>query len=275
MAGQCWNTLSRVIRSVIPPAEVQLELFQRLSPSARQARLTGGAQLLAAESVALGALTLPVDFVRHPKARVYRLMLRRDGTARVTVPRFGSLGEARNFLLRHTQWLAERARLLGLEEKRAGEDAARNLILFRGERREITLSEDGKTLRIGASEFPVPRIRNKSLSARAETALKRLAATELSGRVRELAATHAIIVGAVSIRGQRTRWGSCSSRGLISLNWRLVQVPEFVRDYIVLHELAHRKHLNHSQRFWAEVARLCPDYKAAEKWLHEDGRRIL
>ncbi len=275
MAGQCWNMLSRVIRSVLPPAEVQLELFQRLSPSARQARLTGGAQLLAAESVLLGSQTLAVDFVRHPKARVYRLMLRRDGSARVTVPRFGTLGDARNFLLRHTDWLAERARLLGVAEKNAGEDAARNLVLFRGERREAALSEDGRTLKIGDSEFPVPRIRDKSLSARAEAVLKRLAAKELPERVRELAAAHSISVQAVSIRGQRTRWGSCSARGVVSLNWRLVQIPEFVRDYIILHELAHRKHLNHSRRFWAEVERLCPDYKAAEKWLHEDGRRVL
>jgi predicted metal-dependent hydrolase len=275
MAGPCWNMLSRVIRSELAPPEVQLDLFQRLSPSARPIRPTGGAQLLAAETVALAGMSVAVDFVRHPKARVYRLMLRRDGTARVTLPRYGSLGEARNFLLRHTHWLAERARKQSLEEVRAGDDASKNLIRFRGERVPVVLSEDGRTMRIGATDFPVPRIRNKELAARADEALKRLAARELPERVRELAALHGVLIKQVSVRGQRTRWGSCSSRGLVSLNWRLVQVPESVRDYIILHELAHRKHLNHSMRFWAEVARLCPDYETAEKWLRENGRNIL
>jgi predicted metal-dependent hydrolase len=69
------------------------------------------------------------------------------------------------------------------------------------------------------------------------------------------------------VRNQRSRWGSCSRRGTISLNWRLIQTPVSVRDYVILHELAHLKEMNHSKRFWREVARLCPDYKEAENWL--------
>ena len=76
-----------------------------------------------------------------------------------------------------------------------------------------------------------------------------------------------IRVQRVTVRNQRSRWGSCSRRGTISLNWRLVQTPEFVRDYIVLHELAHLREMNHSPRFWREVARLCPNFAEAEKWL--------
>jgi predicted metal-dependent hydrolase len=73
----------------------------------------------------------------------------------------------------------------------------------------------------------------------------------------------------VTMRNQRSRWGSCLRRGTISLNWRLVQAPGFVRDYIVLHELAHLKEMNHSRRFWGEVARPCPDFPAAERWLKQ------
>jgi predicted metal-dependent hydrolase len=75
----------------------------------------------------------------------------------------------------------------------------------------------------------------------------------------------------VVIRNQRSRWGSCSRRGTISLNWRLVQTPVFVRDYIILHELAHLKVMNHSKRFWKEVARLCPEYREAETWLKRNS----
>jgi predicted metal-dependent hydrolase len=105
-----------------------------------------------------------------------------------------------------------------------------------------------------------------------ERHLQSLAATELPKRTRALAELHGISVRKVSIRNQRSRWGSCSRRGTVSLNWRLVQVPEFVRDYIILHELAHFRQMNHSRRFWAEVAKLCPDFEAAEAWLKQHRR---
>jgi len=71
------------------------------------------------------------------------------------------------------------------------------------------------------------------------------------------------------VRNQRTRWGSCSRRGVISLNWRLIQLPAFVSDYVVLHELMHRRQLNHSDKFWREVEQVCPDYRSAERWLKQ------
>jgi predicted metal-dependent hydrolase len=96
-----------------------------------------------------------------------------------------------------------------------------------------------------------------------------LAARELPARVLELSARHQLTVRRITIRSQRSRWGSCSRHGTISLNWRLVQAPVFVRDYLVLHELAHLREMNHSPRFWREVARLCPNFAEAERWLKE------
>jgi predicted metal-dependent hydrolase len=99
--------------------------------------------------------------------------------------------------------------------------------------------------------------------------LWKLAARELPSRVAELANEHQFVVRRVSVRNQKSRWGSCSRQGTISLNWRLIQTPTFVRDYITLHELAHLKEMNHSKRFWREVARLCPDFARAERWLKD------
>jgi predicted metal-dependent hydrolase len=90
----------------------------------------------------------------------------------------------------------------------------------------------------------------------------------------ELAAPHALPVRRVTVRNQRSRWGSCSRRGTISLNWRLVQAPPFVRDYLIFHELAHLREMNHSTRFWQTVAGLCPDYQLAERWLKSHGRQL-
>jgi predicted metal-dependent hydrolase len=105
--------------------------------------------------------------------------------------------------------------------------------------------------------------------------LRVLARLELPPRTRELASLHQLTVKAVHVRNQRSRWGSCSGRKTISLNWRLIQLPPEISDYIILHELAHLTFLNHSERFWAEVARLCPDYSAAEHWLKTHGERLL
>jgi predicted metal-dependent hydrolase len=80
------------------------------------------------------------------------------------------------------------------------------------------------------------------------------------------------VVRGVTVRSQRTRWGSCSPSGRISLNWRLVQMPESVRDYVLLHELTHLLHLNHSKRFWRELERVCPWHRDARGWLKANGR---
>jgi predicted metal-dependent hydrolase len=99
--------------------------------------------------------------------------------------------------------------------------------------------------------------------------LWQLAAAEFPPRVLELAAAHQLTVQRVTIRNQRSRWGSCSRRGTISLNWRLIQTPPYVRDYIILHELMHLRQMNHSARFWREVESVCPDYETAERWLKQ------
>ena len=97
----------------------------------------------------------------------------------------------------------------------------------------------------------------------------KLAAKELPPRVLEHAVAHQLPVRRIAVRNQRSRWGSRSRHGTISLNWRLIQAPPFVRDYLILHELAHLREMNHSARFWREVERVCPSYETAERWLKQ------
>ena len=81
--------------------------------------------------------------------------------------------------------------------------------------------------------------------------------------------------GRITIRNQRTRWGSCSSKGNLNFNCLLVLFPDEVIDYVVVHELCHRKHMDHSKAFYAEVERVFPEYKKCQKWLKEHGRVYL
>lgn len=73
------------------------------------------------------------------------------------------------------------------------------------------------------------------------------------------------------IKAQKTRWGSCSSKGNLNFNWRLVMAPLWVLDYVVVHELSHLKHMNHSKEFWNTVSLYIPDYKKAVVWLKDNG----
>lgn len=84
-----------------------------------------------------------------------------------------------------------------------------------------------------------------------------------------------VTYGRITIRNQRTRWGSCSSKGNLNFNCLLMLAPPEVIDYVVVHELCHRKQMNHSPRFWAEVANVLPDYKEQEKWLNIHGAEII
>lgn len=81
----------------------------------------------------------------------------------------------------------------------------------------------------------------------------------------------------ILIRGQKTRWGSCSPRGTLSLNWKLLMAPESVIDYVIIHELAHLRHMNHSRKFWELVAKHCPNWKKHRRWLtlHEEELKTL
>lgn len=108
-----------------------------------------------------------------------------------------------------------------------------------------------------------------------EKDLRALARETLEPRVHALAGLHSLTVRSVSIRNQRSRWGSCSARGSIALNFRLVQMPSEVCDYVLLHELIHIKQQNHSVRFWRLVQAACPGFREAERWLKSEGRRLF
>jgi predicted metal-dependent hydrolase len=172
------------------------------------------------------------EFIRHPRARRYVVRVRDDGTVRVTIPRWGSKREAREFAEQQRSWIEKQRRRV--EEARV--------------RPRVEVTPD------------------------VEREMRARARRELPARLLDLARQHGVAVSRVSVRNQRWRWGSCSRRGHICLNWRLAWMPEPVRDYVMIHELMHLKRMDHSRKFWKLVAQACPDYEAARQWLraHQD-----
>ena len=114
-----------------------------------------------------------------------------------------------------------------------------------------------------------------TLSAEEVKALARQAAKAIPERVAVYAPRIGVSWGRITIRSQRTRWGSCSAKGNLNFNCLLMLCPEEVRDYVVIHELCHRKELNHSPAFWAEVGKACPDYARHRQWLKENGGSLI
>lgn len=115
------------------------------------------------------------------------------------------------------------------------------------------------------------RLMPSAFGAAERTALRDRAREELPARLLEIAAAHGLTVTGVSIRNQRTRWGSCGRDGKITLNWRLVLMPPAVRDYVLIHELMHLRRLDHSPAYWKLVAAACPGYREARQWLRIHG----
>ena len=117
---------------------------------------------------------------------------------------------------------------------------------------------------------PTEKLTREKVIALAEEALK-----VIPERVEYFAKVIGVTYGKITIRNQKTRWGSCSSKGNLNFNCLLMLAPPEVLDYVVVHELCHRKQMNHSKAFWAEVEKVCPDYKAAKKWLKEEGSQLI
>lgn len=104
---------------------------------------------------------------------------------------------------------------------------------------------------------------------------RELAGTVIGQKAKQYARQMQVTFNRITIRDQKTRWGSCSAKGNLNFNWRLILAPEEVLDYVVVHELAHRKEMNHSRRFWKQVEEVLPDYPVRRLWLKQNGDMLM
>ena len=231
---------------------------------------------LSGDLLVLATCKIRVTFQRNPRARRDILRLNSQGQACVTIPRWGSAAEARRFAERNSDWLERQFQRLASAPRHAFEWRLGTEFFFRGDLVKLESPSDGTRglVQFGSQTLRVPQSAG-DLRPIVEHHLWRLACEELPPRVLAGARAHGLQFGRVAVRNQRSRWGSCSRRGTISLNWRLIQVPPFVCDYIIVHELMHLRQMNHSRRFWAEVERACPDYPVAERWLKDHSAVLL
>ena len=212
---------------------------------------------------------------RHRQARRYTLRIH-SATREVllTMPPRGSLKQAREFAEKHGGWIAARLDRLpeptpfahGITVPLRGVD---HRIEHRpGARGTVWIEETAEErLLCVAGEAPhTPR--------RIRDFLKREAKNDLEAASRVAAEKLGVPIRRVSIRDQSSRWGSCSTTGVLSYSWRLILAPPFVLDYLAAHEVAHLIEMNHSRRFWRLVERICPHVTRAKTWLDVHGTNL-
>ena len=177
-----------------------------------------------------------VSYIRSQRARNLSIRINQQGEVRVTMPRFVSQRKAERFFLSKQDWVSKR--LNGLKHKDC----------------KGTLPPEGALIQIRGKDIPVHLLRGDAdVEAAIWRMLKKEALQYLPERVRELSDLHGYKVTGLKIRKMNSRWGSCTARKSINLNSWLVMLPEYLSDYVILHELVHTRIPDHSQRFWAEL----------------------
>lgn len=175
--------------------------------------------------------------IRRSNRKTFSVEVRPDATVLVRAPQSANLAAIQHFLRQNIQWV------LAKQEE----------------------------MRERAKNCPVPkRLTREELEALVQKALE-----VIPGKVTKYASLLRICYGRITIRNQRTRWGSCSSQGNLNFNCLLMLCPDEVVDYVVVHELCHRIHMNHSPQFWALVGSVLPDYQVQKQWLKEHGAEII
>jgi predicted metal-dependent hydrolase len=223
-----------------------------------------------------------VEIRRRPRQRYINLRVRHDGALRVTcgprVPRrdiFSFIRESEEFIKKALADLAEFYRRHPPKRALSGEE-----YLYLGTRKKLQIvwtwnSKIKIQFRDGEFELLAP---TTSTPEERHEALLKYFKKEGGHYLRRCAEYWAKRMNAnpasVTIRGQTSRWGSCTSRGDVNLNWKLLAAPPEIIDYVVIHELAHLTHMDHSARFWSLVGRHFPEYKRAKKWLREHEAEV-
>ncbi len=214
------------------------------------------------------ALTIIRRPVKHARLRV-----REDTSVQLIVPNCFDQSLIDSLLQKKAKWIARHQQFFRdrVSDRRTfapnriplfGE--VYRLVLAPGLGRGVVVDEPAKEVRSG-----------RDLTREAD--LRRWQRTHahnfLSARIAELSAAHRLPFNRLFIRSQRTKWGTCSAKRNISLNWRLILTPRQVIDYVILHELVHTKILNHSHAFWVHLRAICPDAETAMRWLSQSGSK--
>lgn len=219
--------------------------------------------------VALGLRTVPYTVVRSSKARSIRLRMLSEGVVEIVVPVRMAVPSIEPLLRSKQRWIFRQ-----VDRIDALPTLPLNHVRYLGEQyRVVVTRHDGRTSRLTFRDHEIHAEIPWSIdpSVGIEAVFRAQARTILRERVNAWASAMQVSHGRISVRDQRTRWGSCSTSGSLNFSWRLILAPLPVLDYVVIHELTHTREMNHGRRFWESVARYCSDFQEHRAWLKQHG----
>jgi predicted metal-dependent hydrolase len=215
---------------------------------------------------------LPYRIRRSDRASRVRVSVDALGDVEVVLPRRSPASAASAAVAELRPWIERRLRETGAV--RATLAARGSTLPYLGSPLELC-PERGRTRAHRSGDALLVPADGERAAAAIERWYRRAAAREIAPRLDAAAQALGTTYATLAIRGQRTRWGSCSARGVMSFNWRLLLAPEPVLDYVVWHEACHLRVMDHSPRFWALVRRHCPDFEEHRRWLRLQGSTLV
>jgi predicted metal-dependent hydrolase len=237
--------------------------------------------LVGTYEITLGEKVVPYTLKRSSVARLVWLKIQRQTGLTVTIPRTYQIKQISAYLRANSAWILRHLAKYEMERNKPPENKlpAADTILYLG--KPLTIS-----IALGHMELPAVKLENNKLIINMGDSGSKSAALALEIWMRQQALQLIIdkanrfskMIGVayhrISIRDQRSRWGSCSRLKNLNFNWRLVMAPEAVLDYVIIHELCHLKEMNHSKTFWSVVARYCPRWREDRKWLNQHSKEL-
>ncbi len=212
----------------------------------------------------IGHPAIEITLRRKRNARRLTLRLAADGIF-LTIPNRTPIREAEAFALKQEPWL--RSKLSERPEKHhVGQNGT---VPIHGEARDI-VAGTGRVPILNGDTIEVPGLQER-YPTKIKAYLKEVARAQLTKASDHYAAKIGRSYGKITLRDTRSRWGSCTSKGDLMYSWRLAMAPPKVLDYVAAHEVAHLLEMNHSPRYWANVAEICPDYAIHRAWLRRNG----
>lgn len=219
---------------------------------------------------------LPYTHKTHPRSRSIKIRVEKNGQVVVTSPQNVPAKQIAEFVEKNTAWIEKTKAKLSVNLPITNDQVQIFGKWYQIEKMHtdlipIGVKVYGEKLLINSvkADLTEDEIKNKI-----DKFIKNTAEKYIIPRVHQIAKKMDIEFSKITLRQQKTRWGSCSSNGTLSFNWRLVHYPTKIIDYVIIHELSHRIHMNHSDKFWALVGKYDPQHRANRNWLKKHGMSV-
>ena len=217
-----------------------------------------------------------IDELKRSDRRSISIVVGTDGKVIVRAPRKTPVGVIDLFVRSKKEWIeSTKIKVLARKTKLQERDILKDGLLLLGEPIRVTIVDEKFVHYDNINRvLYLPHCSLPQISIILEKFYKSQARSYLGGRLNELAAQNGFRVEKFRLSSARTRWGSCSEKGTISLNWKLLFAPKSVVDYVIIHELCHLDFMNHSPAFWKRVGSHLPDYQRHRDWLEKNGNTL-